>query len=206
MTLLVKKSLFGVHSAPIRLKVCLMEIFLVRNWNSFLIYWFRSPPQNEWFSYEIGQYTCTLGSKLDWCSFGQIRGSSGKLSHALANVCCTECLCFLLIQQRYVVVALNRASFHKAAAALRFDISRWQDKFSYLCAFIFEAIRCHKSPPMKLFMFSQIKTFLQGPSLMLPSYSYVRMAFGKSLFLHKPLKNLVAQTFPHPALVPLFPL
>ena len=139
-----------------------MEMFVARNWNSFLIYWLRSLPQNEWFSGETGKYTCNLVRKLDWCSLGQIRDRSERLSDALVNVCCSECLCFPLLQQRYVVVALNRASFHKAAA-LRYDISRWEDKFSYLCAFIFEAIRCHKSPPMKLSMFSQIKTFWQGP-------------------------------------------
>ena len=144
MTLLVKKSLWGVHFIPIRLKVCpiLMEMFVVRNWYSFLIYWLRSLPQNEWFSGETGKYTCNLVRKLDWCSLGQIRDRSERLSDALVNVCSSECLCFPLLQQRYVVVPLNRASFHKAAA-LRYDISRWEDKFSYLCAFIFEAIRCH---------------------------------------------------------------
>ena len=125
-----------------------MQMFVVRNWNSFLIHWLRSLPQNEWFS---GQYTCNLVKKLDWCSLGQIRDRSEKLSDALVNVCCSECLCFPLLQQRYVVVTLNRASFHKAAA-LRYDISRWKDNFSFptiiLISFLFVCLHLwgHQMP------------------------------------------------------------
>ena len=191
MTLLVKKSLWGVHFIPIRLKVCpiLMEMFVARIWNSFLIYWLRSLPQNEWFSGETGKYTCNLGRKLDWCSFGQIRDRSERLSDALVNVCSSECLCFPLLQQRYVVVALNRASFHKAAA-LRYDISRWEDNFSsliILISFLFVCLHLWGHQMPQITSHEIVNVFADHNVLtmsILDAIILLLCTHGESLFIH----------------------
>ena len=188
-----------------------MEMFVVRNWNSFLIYWLRSLPQNEWFSGETGKYTCNLGRKLDWCSLGQIRDRSEKLSDALVNVCCSECLCFPLLQQRYVVVTLNRASFHKAAA-LRYDISRWEDNFSSLIILISFLYVClhlwgHQMPQITSHEFVHVFANQNVLAMsILDAILLLLCTHGESLFIHELHRSLVTQTFPHPALVPLFPL